>query len=79
MLLTLRACPDSPAVAQIWSPYLYPSSDGPQYVKAFSVNAACTALAICLSLILRMCLKRENAKLAASEVADGRKRTRYVL
>lgn len=66
-------------MAQIWSPYLYPSSDGPRYVKAFSVNAAATALAIVLSLVLRMLLKRDNKKLAAAEAADGQKRMRYVL
>lgn len=73
-------------VAQIWSPYFYPATDGPRYTKAFIINACFTGAAIALSLLLRECLRRENLRMDERE-RDGsdddsimpEKRVRYVL
>lgn len=46
---------------------------------AFSLNAAFTALAIVVSVILRMCLKRENAQMDKAEAEGGEKKIRYIL
>ncbi|BEI85675.1 hypothetical protein CcaverHIS002_0510760 [Cutaneotrichosporon cavernicola] len=70
-------------IAQIWSPYFYPKSDGPRYVKAFIINACFTAGAIALSFVLRECLRRENKRMDERESDDDsdilKKRIRYVL
>lgn len=50
-------------LAQVWSPYLYPQSDGPRYIKAFSVNSAMLFLCIVFSLALRFYLKRANDRM----------------
>ncbi|GAA5820965.1 hypothetical protein JCM11251_001898 [Rhodosporidiobolus azoricus] len=54
-------------IAQIWSPYLYPKSEGPEYTKAWIVNSIMTAVAICLCMTLRFLLNRENKKMDAEE------------
>ncbi|GAA5903953.1 hypothetical protein JCM8208_001738 [Rhodotorula glutinis] len=54
-------------LAQIWSPYLYPKSDGPEYSIAFITNSVVTALAIALSLVLRFLLARDNARMDREE------------
>jgi len=46
---------------------------------AFTINAVFTGMAIVLSVILRQCLKWENAKMDRDEAAGGEKRVRYVL
>ncbi len=75
--------PELTPVAQIWSPYFYPASDGPRYVKAFVINACFTGAAIALSLVLRECLRRENKRMDERESDDDsimtEKRIRYVL
>ncbi|ODN84937.1 hypothetical protein L202_00783 [Cryptococcus amylolentus CBS 6039] len=50
-------------IAQIWSPYLYPSSDAPRYTTAFATNSAMAAIAICFCFILRAVLKRDNSRM----------------
>ncbi|GAA5911304.1 hypothetical protein JCM8208_004326 [Rhodotorula glutinis] len=54
-------------LAQIWSPYLYPKSDGPEYSIAVITNSVVTALAIALSLVLRFFLARDNARMDREE------------
>ncbi|TVY83977.1 putative transporter, partial [Lachnellula suecica] len=68
-------------IAQIYSPYLYPSSDGPRYLTAMICNAAFCVACIIFALGLRWCLKRENGKLQMLEVQraaelDGMKATK---
>ena len=46
-----------------WTPFLYPASDGPRYVKAMSCNIAALALALSLVVLLRMRLMRLNKKI----------------
>lgn len=50
--------------ALIWTPYLYPQSDGPRYRTAWSVNLALCVLCIALSLALRIILQKANKKLS---------------
>ncbi|KAI5963900.1 hypothetical protein KGF57_001176 [Candida theae] len=47
----------------IWNSYLYPSSDGPRYVKAMSCNIAFIVLAILFVIMLRIRLMVLNKKI----------------
>lgn len=54
--------------AQIYSPYLYPSSDGPKYLNAMIANSCFCLGCVAVTLALRFLLKKENQKLAALEI-----------
>ncbi|KAF6802278.1 major facilitator superfamily transporter [Colletotrichum sojae] len=47
----------------IWSPYFFPSSDGPRYVMAMLLMMALSALSIVASMFMKYLLKKENKKL----------------
>jgi hypothetical protein len=47
----------------IYTPYLYPASNGPKYVIAMSSNASFSAASILAAWALRLWLQRTNAKL----------------
>lgn len=47
----------------IYSPYLYPKSDGPKYVTAMASNAAFASVTIACAWVLRFWLQRTNRKL----------------
>jgi hypothetical protein len=51
----------------IWTPYLYPSSAGPRYTVAWSVNIALSVVCILVSLWLRVVLQRENKRMESME------------
>jgi hypothetical protein len=54
--------------AQIYSPYMYNASlYGPRYIPAMVANTCFVVVCIVIATVLRFCLKRENAKLAAIE------------
>jgi len=55
---------------QIYSPYLYPTSAGPRYVVAMSVNTVFSFLAVVFATILRMYLVKLNKKLDAGEPVE---------
>lgn len=57
--------------SSIYASYMYPSSAGPRYVVAMSVNCATTALAIIMAFTLRMILVRLNKKLDRGEHVEG--------
>ncbi|KAH8195099.1 hypothetical protein TruAng_010739 [Truncatella angustata] len=57
--------------AQIYSPYMYPSTNGPRYLPAMTANTVFVFASICFATILRFCLVRENRKLEALEVVDA--------
>jgi len=57
--------------AQIYSPYLYPKSDGPKYLMAMICNTVFCAACIGVTLGLRWCLKRENGKLETLEMQNA--------
>lgn len=50
-------------IALVWTPYLYPASDGPRYTMAWSVNLALTVVVLVSSLVLSYILKKDNKKL----------------
>lgn len=52
----------------IYTPYLYPKSDGPKYVIAMSSNAAFAAASIVAAWALRVWLQVTNAKLKRNGV-----------
>ncbi|EXL65971.1 hypothetical protein FOPG_17833 [Fusarium oxysporum f. sp. conglutinans race 2 54008] len=56
----------------IWSPYFFPSSDGPRYVMAMLLMMGFSALSICASLLMKFLLKKDNRKLLAEAEQSGR-------
>ncbi|KAF5879025.1 putative mfs transporter protein [Botrytis fragariae] len=58
-------------VAQIYSPYLYPSSDAPRYAKAMYVNLSMSVVSIVFATILRFHLIGLNKKLDRGEIVEG--------
>lgn len=70
-------------LAQIWSPYLYPSSDGPRYTMAFATNSVMAGTAIVFCFILRYFLKRANKAEDRKDAEAGQNhlvgKVRYVL
>jgi MFS family permease len=57
-------------VCQIYSPFLYPTGDGPRYVNAMAVNMAMSFMAIIFATILRFHLKALNRKLDRGEAIE---------
>ncbi|KAE8445672.1 hypothetical protein EG329_012970 [Mollisiaceae sp. DMI_Dod_QoI] len=58
-------------ICQIYSPFLYPTGDGPRYVNAMCVNMGMSIMAIVFATVLRFHLKALNRKLNIGEVVDG--------
>jgi hypothetical protein len=58
--------------ALVWTPYLYPKSDGPKFVKAWSVNLALCVVVLVSSLALSICLKRDNKRMDEAEAQGFR-------
>ncbi|KUJ18379.1 MFS general substrate transporter [Mollisia scopiformis] len=58
-------------VCQIYSPFLYPTSDGPRYINAMCVNMGMSIMAILFATILRFHLTALNRKLDLGEAVDG--------
>jgi len=54
-------------LAQIYSPYLYLKQNGPRYLTAMIANSCFCLACLGATILLRYCLKRENAKLDAAE------------
>ncbi|KAL9617215.1 MAG: hypothetical protein Q9160_007976 [Pyrenula sp. 1 TL-2023] len=57
--------------SSIYASYMYPSSAGPRYVVAMSVNCATAAIAIIAASVLRVLLVRLNRKLDRGEHVEG--------
>jgi hypothetical protein len=57
--------------SSIYASYMYPSSAGPRYLVAMSVDCATAALAIIMATILRFILVRLNKKLDRGEHVEG--------
>ncbi|KAJ5754310.1 MFS general substrate transporter [Penicillium manginii] len=49
-------------IALVWTPYLYPSSDRPRYLMAWSVNLALAVILLLSTVILSICLRRDNKR-----------------
>ncbi|TVY47163.1 hypothetical protein LOCC1_G002583 [Lachnellula occidentalis] len=59
------------AARYIYSPYMYPKSDGPKYLTAMICNAVFCVACIAVTLGLRWCLMNENDKLQMLEVQSA--------
>lgn len=46
----------------ILAAFIFPSADGPRYLKGFGINLAFNALSACVAITLNMILHRENAR-----------------
>ncbi|QSZ36684.1 hypothetical protein DSL72_006565 [Monilinia vaccinii-corymbosi] len=57
--------------SSIYASYMYPSSAGPRYVLAMSVNSAMVFVAICAALVLRIMLVRLNRQLDRGDDVEG--------
>lgn len=53
--------------AMIWTPYLYPASEGPRYYKAWAVNLALMVVCLAVTVLLRLVLARENKRMGYTE------------
>ncbi|KAF4464588.1 major facilitator superfamily transporter [Fusarium albosuccineum] len=58
-------------LGNIWSPYFFPSSDGPRYVMAMLLMTGFSALSIAASMLVKFLLKKENRKLLAQAQETG--------
>ncbi|KAK2606037.1 hypothetical protein QQS21_003555 [Conoideocrella luteorostrata] len=58
-------------IAQVYSPYLYDKSSGPQYLPAMIANSAFVFASIAFGVVLLFCLKWENRKLEAAEATTN--------
>lgn len=66
--------------AGIYGSYMYPPSNGPQYVPAGIGLAVVCCFCATMAIIIRFVLKRENAKLERQEQEQGlNKGFRYIL
>ena len=50
-------------LGNIWSPYFFPSTDGPRYIKANLLMMAFSLLSVVTCVVLRLSLQRANMKL----------------
>ncbi|KAK9454719.1 major facilitator superfamily domain-containing protein [Dipodascopsis uninucleata] len=50
-------------VASVYTPYLWPSSDEPRYVKGMAASAVFSVLVIATTWVIRISLKRENIRI----------------
>lgn len=66
-------------LGNIWSPYFFPSTDGPRYLMAMLLMMGFSALSIVCAVSLKFILKRGNAKLLAEGERTGEKVTLYTL
>lgn len=60
------------AVGNMIGPQVFQSTDAPRYFRCFSVHMGCYGLIICLLLILRTYLKRENKRRDSLQVCGGK-------
>ncbi|XWX01510.1 hypothetical protein V2A60_009538 [Cordyceps javanica] len=58
-------------IAQVYSPYMYPKSSGPQYLPAMIANSGFTLLSIACCVVLYFCLRRENELLEAAQLQEA--------
>lgn len=50
-------------ISLVWTPYLYPESDGPRYTMAWGVNLGLCVVTIVAAVALRFVLTKDNAKI----------------
>jgi predicted MFS family arabinose efflux permease len=64
-------------LGNIWSPYFFPSKDGPRYVMAMLLMMGFCVLSIVFALSLKVILKRDNKKLLEEGERTGQNVTLY--
>ncbi|KAL3447232.1 major facilitator superfamily domain-containing protein [Aspergillus insuetus] len=57
--------------ALVWTPYLYPESQGPRYVTAWAVNLALMVVCMASTVLLRVLLARENRAMMGVEEEEA--------
>ncbi|KAL3486535.1 major facilitator superfamily domain-containing protein [Aspergillus germanicus] len=57
--------------ALVWTPYLYPESQGPRYVTAWAVNLSLMVVCMASTVLLRVLLVRENRAMMGIEGEEG--------
>jgi MFS family permease len=57
--------------SSIYASYMYPTSAGPRYTVAMSVNCVTAFIAVCTATVLRFILVRLNKKLDRGEFVEG--------
>lgn len=58
-------------ISFIWTPYLWPKSDGPRYLIAMTSSGAFSIATAALAWLAKIILKKRNEKLRASEDETG--------
>jgi hypothetical protein len=66
-------------LGNIWSPYFFPKSDGPRYVMAMLLMMGFSILSIACCIVMKISLKRANAKLREESEREGRAFVPYTL
>ncbi|KAK2774490.1 major facilitator superfamily transporter [Colletotrichum kahawae] len=64
-------------LGNIWSPYFFPSSDGPRYIMAMLLMMAFSALSVASSLLMKYLLKKANRKILAEAERTGQQPKLY--
>ncbi|KAK1848618.1 major facilitator superfamily transporter [Colletotrichum chrysophilum] len=64
-------------LGNIWSPYFFPSSDGPRYIMAMLLMMAFSALSVVSSLVMKYLLKKANSKILAEAERIGQQPKLY--
>lgn len=57
--------------SSIYASYMYPSSAGPRYIVAMSVNCVTSFIAVCAATVLRLVLVRLNKRLDRGIHVEG--------
>lgn len=57
--------------ANIYGPYMYPSSSGPRYVPGGAATAGTALLVTVLAFVIRLILARDNRKMEQRELRDA--------
>jgi hypothetical protein len=67
MCLIDRSLTYIPDASFIWTPYLWPKSDGPRYVIALTSSAAFSIATFALAWVAKIVFVRRNKKLRESD------------
>ncbi|KAF4992526.1 hypothetical protein FDECE_13683 [Fusarium decemcellulare] len=66
-------------LGSIWSPYFFDPNDEPRYTRAMILLMAFAILEVCLCLLMKFILKRQNKQILAEFAGTGRTPNLYTL
>lgn len=66
-------------LGNIWSPYFFPSTNGPRYIMAMLLMMGFSVLSIICAMAMKIILKKANAKLLEEGEREGRNVTLYTI